>query len=218
MAAIAFGDLVDLVLPRRCVGCDAPSAVLCPACRPRTPAFAVPGHGIALHAGAGYDAAVRRAVIAYKERGRRDLAAALALLLAAALRALAPPPDAVLIGPPSAAAVAAARGGDHVLRLARRAGRRTGLVVAPAVLRPTRAVLDSAGLGVAEREHNLRGSLAAGPPRGRPAVLVDDVVTTGATLREAGRALRARGWTVVGAAVVAATPRRVLAEPLAGPR
>jgi predicted amidophosphoribosyltransferase len=37
---------------------------------------------------------------------------------------------------------------------------------------------------------------------------VDDIVTTGATLREAARALTSAGWQVSGAAVIAATQRR----------
>ena len=115
----------------------------------------------------------------------------------------------VLVPVPSTRAAAAARGGDHVLRLARRAGAATGR---PAVRALTlcRAVADSAGLDTAQRAVNLAGAMAAARPvrSGAPAIVVDDITTTGATLREAQRALRAAGWTVRGAAVVAATPRR----------
>ena len=59
------------------------------------------------------------------------------------------------------------------------------------------------------RAANLAGALQArGPLHGLPVVLVDDVVTTGATLTEASRALGAAGARVCGAAVVAATQRR----------
>jgi orotate phosphoribosyltransferase len=44
--------------------------------------------------------------------------------------------------------------------------------------------------------------------RGRPVVLFDDIVTTGATVREGARALREQGWSVHGAATIAATPLR----------
>jgi predicted amidophosphoribosyltransferase len=122
---------------------------------------------------------------------------------------------------PSARSVAAARGGDHVLRLARRAAPVCGVRVIPNALVLTRSVRDSAGLGSRERTANLAHAMAARPgPPGVAALVVDDIVTTGSTLREAHRALEAAGWPVVGAAVVAATPRRSGGEsrrPLAAP-
>jgi predicted amidophosphoribosyltransferase len=175
-----------------------------------------------------YDGPIRAALLAYKERGRRDLAGALAALLARAGRAALaaggpdPPQRIVLVPVPSARSAATARGGDHVRRLARRAAVATGLRVAPDALRLTRAVRDSAGLDSGARSANLADAMAAVPaPPEVSALVVDDIVTTGATVREARRALQAAGWPVTGAAVVAATPRRApggSATPLAAPR
>ena len=169
-----------------------------------------------------YDGALRRALIVYKERGRRDLGRPLGDLLAFGVRravgsAGVPPARVVLVPIPSARSATARRGGDHLLRLARRAAVGSGVRLARDVLQPTRAVLDSAGLGVAARAANRSGALRARAPAGHTALLVDDIVTSGATLREAVRALRAAGWPVCGAAVVAATPRRGVAAPLAAP-
>jgi predicted amidophosphoribosyltransferase len=100
------------------------------------------------------------------------------------------------------------------VRVARRAGvvlRRAGhdCDVVPA-LRQRRRIADQAGLGQIARRENLRHALAvrrvAGSVlRDRCVVLVDDVVTTGATLAEAARAMRADGVEPCGAAVVAAS-------------
>nr|WP_239579096.1 phosphoribosyltransferase family protein [Microlunatus panaciterrae] len=118
---------------------------------------------------------------------------------------------------PSARAAVRARGFDATGALSRRAVSRlraAGVqeVQVGALLRPGRAVHDQAGLTAAARQLNLQGALVASRPRGpntRAAlVIVDDVVTTGASLSEARRALRAAGLEVLGAAVVAATRRR----------
>jgi predicted amidophosphoribosyltransferase len=202
-------SLLDLVLPRRCVGCRAAGAALCPNCVPAEPPAWVPHPTLTVCAAGPYAGAVRAALLAYKERGRRDLAGPLGALLAKAVHLVAPGPGLVLVPVPSTRAASAARGGDHVLRLARRAARLSGVRVATGALRFTRPVQDSAGLGVAARSHNLDGALAARPgPAGAVALLVDDIVTTGATLGEAHRALRCDGWPVAGAAVLAATPLR----------
>ncbi len=203
-----LSDLLDLVLPTTCIGCGRPGAALCASCR-QVALCRVDAAGVATVAGGRYEGALRSALLGYKERGRRDLAGPLSTVLAAAVGELARP-DAVLVPVPSSPAARRARGGDHVVRLARRVA-----ATVPA-LHLARSVQDSAGLGSAARAANLDHAMRAGPPprRGAPVVLVDDIVTTGATLAEAARALRAAGWEVCGGAVVAATAlRRPALEP-----
>lgn len=206
IAALAAA-LTDLVLPRCCLGCARPGQSLCARCAP-VGLIRLETAGLTVVAAGEYAGAVRAAVIAYKDRGRRDLVAPIGQLLA---RAVANAPAGVLVPVPSSARVARARGGDHVHRLARVA---TGGRPIATALRVGRPVRDSAGLGRQERAVNLdRAMTAAPPPPGAgTAVVVDDVVTTGATLREAARALEAAGWVISGAAVVATTPRRALAR------
>jgi predicted amidophosphoribosyltransferase len=70
------------------------------------------------------------------------------------------------------------------------------------LLRHVRSVKDQSSLNAMERQSNLDGSLACmkkAERAGIPVIIVDDVITTGATLREAGRALYAGGFTVIGA-------------------
>ena len=199
--------LADLVLPRHCASCGAPGRSLCRACSPGEAPVLLGGSALPIAAAGAYADGLRRAVLAYKERGRRDLLGPLAAMLASALAAIQVP-GAILVPVPSARSEVRRRGGDHMLRLARRAGGLLGLPVVPA-LRLARPVRDSAGLGEPARRANLDGAMAAGSgPPGSVAVIVDDIVTTGVTLSEAARALRTAGWQVVGAAVLATTPRR----------
>jgi predicted amidophosphoribosyltransferase len=207
--------LLDLVLPRDCAGCRAPGVGLCRACaaalhagpRRTRPTPCPPGLP-PLTAAAAYDGPVRALLLAHKEHGRLLLVRPLGAALAGAVALLAPPPGAVLVPVPSSPAAVRARGHDHARRLAREAARRSGLRARP-VLVPQRAVADQAGLDAAGRAANLAGALVVRHRlEGVDVVLVDDVVTTGATLAEAARALRAAGARVHGAAVVAATLRR----------
>lgn len=208
-------DLVDLVLPRECAGCGEPAALLCPACAAAltadplgltTPDPCPPGFPTTV-AAAAYAGPVRPVLLAHKERGRLRLVEPLGALLAEAVRGLRGVGDAVLVPVPSSRKAVRQRGHDHALRLAQEAARRTGCQAVP-LLRPTRRVADQSGLGTRARAANLSGALGAQAPlQGMRVIVVDDVVTTGATLVEAARALRAAGGDVRGAAVVAATQK-----------
>jgi predicted amidophosphoribosyltransferase len=200
-----LAELTDLVLPRYCAGCRSPGVLICANCLGSGPRAVHDRADVPVMAGAEYADGLRAALLRYKERGRRDLAGQLSGLLVQAVRALTPGRDATLVPIPSSAIAARRRGGDHVSRLARRAGRRLRVPVSH-VLGLTRVVADQAGLSATERRGNLAGALrCCGPPAG-PAVIVDDILTTGATVVEAIRALRVVQWPVVGVAVVAVTP------------
>ncbi len=183
----------------------------------------------AVHAAAHYADEVRAVLLAHKERGAlalaRPLGAALAGAVWAGLREAEEgvegvgegegpqegprPPNGVLLVPvPSARAAVRARGHDPARRIALAAAgelRRSGVPArVAAVLRQRRPVADQAGLDSRGRLDNLVGALAVVPGGvrvlcGAPVVLVDDLVTTGASLAEAARAVRAATGAGMGA-------------------
>jgi ComF family protein len=167
----------------------------------------------------GYEGRLRDLVRALKYRGRFRLARPLGGMLAEALRAIGRAgglEGAVVVPVPLSRRRLAARGYNQALLLARglrralRAESGERARIAEALVR-TREARPQAGLKRSERLANPAGSY--GPARGaaralegRDAVLVDDVLTTGATARECARILKASGAREVIALVVARTP------------
>lgn len=229
---------LDLVHGSCCVGCGRPGRLLCPACSaalPRQPVAVRPTpcpDGLAPCRAAGeYAGLLRALVLAHKEHRAFALARPLGDLLARVVGSLPAPaggedPTLLLVPVPSRPGVVRERGHDPMLRVARAAagrlragGRRAEVVV---LLRQRLPVGDQAGLTSGERAANLRDSLAVRADalralgrRRRPvtAVVCDDVLTTGATAREAQRALEDVGLPVAAVCCVAATRKRVPAAP-----
>lgn len=219
--------LLDLAVGRRCLECGAPGPAWCDRClrRAHDPHVVRTPRGHHVHAAADYGGTVRAAIVAYKEQGHLALARPLGRLLAAAVNGLLPedrgggaesPP--LLVAAPSRRSAVRHRGHDHAGRLARAAaGWSAGVVIdrwtarreAP-VLRWRHGVADQSALGADRRAANVHGALRARPARrpGTRVVVVDDIVTTGATLDETHRALEVAGYRVLGAAVVASVSPR----------
>jgi predicted amidophosphoribosyltransferase len=223
----------DLLLGSRCAGCTTPGRLLCRDCaavlhddpRPAWPTPTPPGL-VPPWTSAAYAGVPRALVIGHKEHAmhglRRPLARMLATAVTGAVHAAGVPHrDLVLVPVPSRRATVRARGHDPTWTITRVAA---GLlrqaaydVVALRMLALRTRVADQAGLDAASRAANLAGSMCcptaalrrlAHLRREALIVVCDDVLTTGATAREAQRALEASGASVLAVATVAATVRR----------
>ncbi len=218
-AALA-GRLLDLAFPAACIGCRREGTPLCAACGvgPRAcdaglPAGVpigmpsdVPFPLVQLEWCAPFGGIVRDALHALKYAGERRLALPLGAAMASRWREAAIGGD-VLVHVPVHEARRAARGYDQAELLARAAATHLGLPVAPA-LRRSRATVPQFELGRDLRAANVAAAFATDPTRraalrDRWVVLVDDVVTTGATLVACAEALLDAGAVAVSALTVA---------------
>lgn len=207
-------DALAVVAPVNCAGCGRADRGLCDECRAELLPAVTPRRlllGIVAYTALRYEGVVRQALLAFKEEGRTDVARALAAPLTAAIaRALVPGEASTggaatpeLIAVPSTRAAWRRRGYDPVALLCRRAG----YSLARELVHDRRTESQKLLAGE-DRESNLHQSMRARRRLdGRTFVLIDDVLTTGATLREATRAVQEAGGTVVAAVALAFTPR-----------
>jgi len=223
-------DALAIVAPTVCAGCGWSDRTICDGCRVllRPYVRAAEVDGLRVTYAHDYAGAVRSALAAFKDGGRTDaaphLAPALTAAVASALRDVracedacrqgAAQPGAVgpsaihLVTVPSSRAAFRSRGYVPVSLLLKHAGLR-----AEKALMARRVADDQAGLSAERRRENRAGWLhARGWVAGERVLLVDDILTTGSTLLEARRALADAGAHVVGAAVLARTPRRSAGE------
>lgn len=224
---------LDLLLGSACVACGLPGPVLCRGCAVRLRGPAVPARGaggsahllaagVPVWGGAPYRPLAGRLVIAFKDRGAWTLARPLSGLAAVAVAACLDEASEIgraapLIVPvPGDPTRARERGIDHTRVLARATARRTGLDWRPLLARTGRSP-DQVGLGASARLGAQRGTMRMIGPSWRtagagsvredaPVIVLDDVVTTGATVAEAVRVLGLSGRRVAGVACVAVTP------------
>jgi predicted amidophosphoribosyltransferase len=156
--------------------------------------------GVPVFALGRYAGPRRQAIVALKEHGRRDLVTPLARALALGIHQLLSwgilDTPCTVVPAPTRALAARRRGGDPVTRIAQRATEQHPEIKVVQALRTRAMVRDSVGLTSADRERNLSGRIKITKRVGGDVLLVDDIITTGATAREAVRMLQKAGANV----------------------
>ena len=200
--------LLDLLLPPACSGCGrSAGTLLCGSCRARLRApsdaldrFVVADAGVVVGehlrlamAAYAYEGPMRRALAALKYGGASRVAPVLASLAVPTLdRLRAISGDAALVPVPVHAERLAARGYDQAELLARALGRAARLPVQTPLVR-VRATTKQHRLDRGARLRNLRGAFAMNGRAPPVAILVDDIITTTATLEACATVLHEAG-------------------------
>ena len=212
-------------MARVCAGCGHSGSMVCDECaaflQPR-PRFRrsldvgdlVTGLRVPLVCSLDYRGPVRQMLNAFKDEGQRSLASWLApALLASIEHALVTCPRTnqvpALIPVPTRRSSRRRRGFDHVELLGTAVARSDSQYRTRRVLRDTRSDPGSKYLNAEDRYARVREAFAVKriiPSPGTPAILIDDIVTTGATAREATATLVLAGMEVVAVATIAGTP------------
>lgn len=226
----AFVELLAVLAPVECVCCGSEDSALCGTCARRlrllcTRPFRAEGQAPALLtadgdvilpvvAGGHYRDELAQALLSFKHLGQGRLASVLAPALGKAIRSAVGNGAGICLVPvPSSNAAFRRRGFSPVhllLGRLRRLGALPGLHMTDALKKAPGPGNGQKGLGRGERARRVRGSMTVrllrkGSLEGKACVIVDDVLTTGATLAEAARAVSAAGGVVCGAVVLAAT-------------
>ncbi len=212
--------LLDLLFPPKCPICgrstDGDKDAPCPQCRQADfwisgPQAVFPGHAFVRCVCAGwYRGALKESMTRFKFQGRHRYALAYGPILAEAIRTYLPGSYEVITWTPVSAARRRERGYDQAQLLAQATAEALGKQAVPLLTKIKDTKAQSSLTDGRLRKSNVAGVYSVPRPEevaGKKILLIDDILTTGATLEEAARTLRAAGATQVVAAAFCRTPK-----------
>ena len=207
-----LAPLLSLIIPVSCISCSTDGKILCISCEGAfTPSESLRPHrfrlgnsNISVSSLIPYDEKVSQIILGAKDDGNRDLEGVVTRALLSA-RSLFPA-DLVLTPIPSSPSARRKRGRDFTLDLARALARETGDQISTS-LHCARKFAPQKSLSARARATNMNHAFTyrQAPDESivKGALLVDDVLTTGATLREGVRAMEMAGRPCIGAITAA---------------
>ena len=195
-----FSPLKELLFPVHCYGCKAIGLEICSKCRRFwNPHFYIQKiDGLTVYSSIKYSPIARSILLSAKESSVKRADEMIIEALLNTLRRLPPHllRDAVLMPIPGSKRAIRKRGRDFIFELTKELSDRTGI---PRIsgMEISRGLLDQSGLSATDRSRNISGAFKfEGPKILKEVFLIDDLVTTGATLLEAKRALNEGGISV----------------------
>ena len=205
-------NLNELIFPSRCISCGLLGLSLCSQCRRGWHLHSYTSEigrdsstRVTVHSSVIYSAIAQKIILGAKESHLKICDQLVSEAITHSLQNfLRIAKVDFLIPIPSRASAVRLRGRQFINEISHNASRTFAIPIA-SPLSHRRRVRDQSGLHLQERWNNVEGSLVVKGEhgvRGR-ALLIDDLVTTGATLSEAARALRYAGITVIGAVTAA---------------
>jgi len=205
-------ELSELIFPGRCISCSALGLSLCSRCRPfwNPHIYITELARLRVTSSVQYSDVAQKVILAAKESHIKKADELVSSAIAHSVeRVLRTQSADFLIPIPSRIGAVRKRGRQFITEVSLESAHAFQMPIVE-ILDHTRAVRDQSGLHLQQRWNNLEGAFVVMSKQhgGGKALLIDDLVTTGATLSEAARALRYAGIGVIGAVTAA------IAQPL----
>jgi len=210
-----FSDLKYLLFPTRCFGCRELGYSICSECRQQWNPHRYQSRvtNLAVYSAITYSPIAKNILLAAKEQGVKSADQLVRNAVSVSIQELFKKyPSCALVPIPSSASSNRRRGRDFINEIAISVARDLGVAVLP-LLEHQRKIRDQSKLNVSNRHQNLAMALSIKPQfwgnySGERVVILDDLVTTGATIGEANRALTRGGFKVQAAATACVALRR----------